>query len=539
MNPIAFFSAEYAFEDVPIFAGGLGVLASDFLREAAQHDVSFVGLGLFYRYGFAPVDTPQPQRLDIEAAGWHLVYDQDEKPLQLSITVGGEVLYFQVWQRSFGKVTMYLLDCDVASNTQEQRQITSFLYHSQFEIKLQQDLLLGIGGTRLLQELGITPYVYHLNEGHSAFAAIELMAQHKQLKPHATFEELCEAVTQELVATKHTALSTAGIYISHNLFMEMLEDYLREHYLPPEKVFALAQDPVRKDDFTTTRLMLTMARITNSVSRSHSHYEDKLHPGSEFHLPPITNGINLQRWQDTAVANTDNNEDFWAAHQNCKQRLIDYVNSSVNSNLQCDILTVVWARRITAYKRPLELFFELNRLARILTHDYYPIQVIIAGKPNVEDEVGVEMAREISEHALNPRFQGRIAYVQEYSLELAHKLVSGADVWLNTPEKGYEASGTSGMKAGANGVLQCSVSDGWVDEVDISDSGWVLPEINTADAIYGYLEYEIAPLYYDRDASGIAEGWLKCMWNARRLIEDRFTTTRMLEEYKQQLYGLE
>lgn len=538
MNPIAYFSAEYAFDDLPIFAGGLGVLATDYLREAAEEEIPYVALGLFYRYGFAPADETDLAELDITAAGWEAVQTDDNTSLLLSVPLGGEDVSFRVWQKTFGHVTYYLLDTHVDDNTPEDQRITSFLYDKDFTTKFKQNALLGLGGVKALAALDITPRLLHLNEGHTALATVARLAIHQEQKPHATFEELCEAVTAETVASKHTVLSGAGMYISHDAFVEVLGRYLAEHHLPQEKVFALAQDPVRKDEFTTTRLMLQMARDTNAVSQPHQVYEDKLHPDSAFKLKSITNGINLKRWQHPDIASATAPENLWSTHNSLRQQLIEHVNQQTGSQLRPDVLTVVWARRITAYKRPLTVFEDLDSLQRVLTHEQQPIQILIAGKPNVEDEVGLEMARQIGEHVLNPRFEHRLAYLADYNLSLAHMLAMGADVWLNTPEQGYEASGTSGMKAGANGVLQCSVNDGWVEEAEIDKCGWVLPAINTSDAVYGYLEHEIAPLFYSRDHEGRPYGWIEYMEDTKQLVEENFTTHRMFLEYKQHLYHI-
>lgn len=532
---VAYFSPEYALDDMPVFAGGLGVLVTDYLREAAVQDFPCVAMGLFYHYGFAPADSSQPERIDISAAGWNVV-QRDGEPLLLSVKLAGEDVYYRAWSKQTGSVTMYLLDCDIAENTRENRGLTAFLYDKDFHVKFKQNILLGIGGVQLFEALGISPTVFHLNEGHTAFAAIARLAGHKQKKPHATFEELCEAVVAETVASKHTVLSGAGLYISHDTFEEVLGGYFADMHLPQEKVFALGQDPLRKDEFTTTRLMLRMSNTTNAVSRSHRKNERKMHPDSEFDLKYITNGINLGRWQTQEIAEASHEEETWNAHQRLKKQLIDFTNARAESQLRPDVLTLVWARRITGYKRPLEIFNDLECLERIITNSERPVQLIIAGKPNVEDEVGVEMAREIGEHVLNPRFEGKIAYLSNYDLESAYRLISGADVWLNTPEKGYEASGTSGMKAGSNGVLQCTVSDGWVDEIDIREYGWILPDINTADTLYGYLEHEIAPLYYERSEADVPVSWVACMNRTQQIIEDQFTTERMLTEYKQYLY---
>lgn len=537
MQPVAYFSPEYAFDDLPIFAGGLGVLAADFLQEASQEDFPCVGLGLFYHYGFAPADDSSLEKIDVHATGWGIV-QQNGQPLVLSLNIDGGEVFYQTWEKTFGSVTMYLMDCDIEQNSESDRMLTAFLYDKDFRTKFKQNALLGIGGVKLLEALDISPSIFHLNEGHSSLATIARMASHKRKKPHATFEELCEAVVAETVASKHTVLSGAGMYINHDLFEEVLGRYLEDEELPQEEVFALAQDPLRKDEFTTTRLKLRMANVKNAVSKSHKEYEAKQHPRSEFKLISITNGINLRRWQSKDIADAKTQDDLWQAHLRCKKALIEFVNDSTGSKLDSEALTFVWARRITSYKRPLEVFKDLDCLERILTNADKPAQLLIAGKPNIEDEVGVEMAREIGEHVLNPKFGGRIAYLSDYNLEVAHKLVTGGDVWLNTPEKGYEASGTSGMKAGSNGVLQCSVSDGWVDEVDISKGGWVLPDINTADTLYGYMEHEVAPLFYERDENGLPKSWVECMSSVKKLIETRFTTERMLKEYKKHLYRI-
>ncbi len=537
MNPVAYFSPEYAFEDMPVFAGGLGVLATDYLREAERQGMPCVSLGLFYHYGFAPADRSHPEKIDIAAAGWSVV-EQDGDPLILSLPLAEQTVYYQAWYKQSGSVTSYLLDCDIEKNDQEARELTAFLYDKDFLVKLQQNILLGIGGVHLLEALDISPHVFHINEGHAAFATVARLASHKRMKPHATFEELTEAVVAETVASKHTVLSGAGLYIAHDTFEYVLKEYFQEIGLPQEKVFPLAQDPLRKDEFTTTRLMLRMANVTNAVSRSHRKYERTTHPDSEFELSYITNGIHLPRWQDASIADSETDTDIWSAHMKLKQHLIEAVNRRAHSQLDPDLLTLVWARRITGYKRPLELFDDLECVERIVTNPDRPVQIIIAGQANIEDEVGIEMAREIGEHVLNPRFQGRIAYVADYDLTTAYALVSGADVWLNTPEKGYEASGTSGMKAGSNGVLQCSVKDGWIGEVDLRQSGWVLPEINTAETLYGYLEHEIAPLYYKHGATDTPEEWVAYMRHIKKAVEDQFTTERMLKDYKRYLYRM-
>ncbi|MEX0748851.1 MAG: alpha-glucan family phosphorylase [Candidatus Saccharimonadales bacterium] len=537
MQPIAYFSAEYAFDDLPIFAGGLGVLATDYLMRVAEDTQPFVMIGLFYHYGFENADGSESAKLDPLRSGWELVTQNDE-PLRAVVTINAEKIAFQAWTKSFGNSRVYLIDCDLADNPDNVKALTNHLYAADFEQKVVQDALLGLGGVELLDRLGITPQLYHLNEGHSALAILALLKLHRRQKKHATLQELCQGVQESVVATKHTVLSAAGLYITHNLFLQIFSTYLAEAELPLEEVFAIAQDPLRKDEFSTTRLMLELSRDVNAVSRLHAVYEKKNHPNSPYTISSITNGIHLPRWQDEAIAQADTPDALWQAHSAARRRLIDFVNDRTKSQLDPEVLTVVWARRITAYKRPLELFNDINALQHLMNSTERPVQIIIAGKPNSEDEAGVDMARRLGEHALNTDFQGKLVYLQSYDLEIARYLVQGADVWLNTPDRGYEASGTSGMKAGSNGVLQCSVSDGWVDEVKLEMIGWKLPDVNAADAIYGHIEHEIASLFYERNESGIPEAWCKLMEQTIKVIEKDYTTTRMLEEYKQQLYRL-
>lgn len=540
MKTIAYFSAEYAFDDLPIFAGGLGVLAVDYLMEVGKTDTPIIAVGLFYHHGFESTYQDIPEFLEPAKSNWEVV-EIDGRRLLQEIRLNGQTIKYQAWTKPIGNARAYLLDCNIEENPADTRKLTAYLYDKDFTNKVLQDALLGIGGVQLLEALGYEDCLYHLNEGHSAFAIFARLTAHCRSKNHATLHELCEAVCEETVASKHTVLSGAGLYVRIDLFAEIFAEYLSGFGLEPADIFQLARDPVRLDEFSTTRLLLSFSRAHNSVSKMHAVFEKKLHPDSTFDLIPITNGINLDRWQDEklAAAHKSGQADmFWKRHCELRGQLIKFVNHKTGSRLDSDVLTMVWARRITSYKRPLEVFENLEYLERILMNVNRPVQLIVAGKPNVEDEVGLEMARQIGEHALNSRFKGHIAYLQGYDLEVASYLVKGADLWLNTPEQGYEASGTSGMKAGSNGAVQCSVSDGWVDEVDLDKIGWELPDFNTSDKLYGYLEYEIAPMFYRRVDSDLPTQWISLMQETVDVINKGYTTRRMLSDYRAKLYRL-
>lgn len=462
---------EYATEDnLPIYAGGLGVLAGDLILEAGREGLDFVALGLFYSCGFGGEKESDPRE-----SGFIL------EPITVPVEAGSEEITARVWSKKYGTARLFLLD---AGN------LTKFLYGPDQETMLKQQLVLGIGGVRLLQKLGINPRVYHLNEGHTALTILELAKGQTE-----AISQVCSRV----VATKHTIFTGAGLHLTRGQLRSALALYIKRYNLDFDNFFALGTHPSHPEIFSTTNFLLKNAWRQNGVSHLHVVMEKTVHPNSR--LIPITNGINLSRWDQFP------------------------------SRLKNDILTIVWARRFASYKRPELLFSDISHLKKIATSSRYPVKFIVAGKTNPTDQAGRELEDKIETLVKGAGLEDKITLVADYSLPLAKKLVAGADVWLNTPVPGQEACGTSGMKAGLNGALMLSTNDGWMAEVNWDGLGWILPGENTAEALYKTIETEIAPMYY-----GSPSQWHERSIRTRSLILDYFNTKRVLEDYESKLY---
>ncbi|MEK7565836.1 MAG: alpha-glucan family phosphorylase [Patescibacteria group bacterium] len=455
---IAYFCCEYAVEDsLPqLYAGGLGVLAGDLVLEGRE-DMVFMGLG----YG------PKEK---LKEAGFLEMRDMGD---------------LWVLGKKYGGTTLFLL--------KDKGRVCEEIYGPDKETMIKQQMLLGMGGVRVLGELGIRPDVYHLNEGHTAFTIIGLISQIGQIG--------------KIVATKHTIFSGAGL----RLTKEEFQKYLGAEY---EKFFEMGTHPSHPNEFSTTNFLLKTAQKASAVSQLHAKYEKIAHP--ESRLIPITNGISVARW--------DQGEN----HQENKIRLIRKIGE-MGGDLDENILTVVWARRLVEYKRPLLIFDQFDQLDQLVNNEKYPVQIIIAGKVNPLDEAGSKIAEELKRFASMPQFKTRIIFWGSYDLEKTKLLTAGADVWLNTPMVGREACGTSGMKAGLNGALQVSTNDGWFAE---SGLDWVLDEGQTAESFYNLMEKEIVPMFYENK-----DGWAEKMRKTREVVAARFTTKRMLEEYREKLYS--
>jgi len=511
--PIAYFCLEYAVEDnLPLYAGGLGVLAGDYLFEAGKQGVPFFGIGLFYHQYIS----------DPSIADFFPLKDSSGKQIILEIEIKDPPIFAKVWEKSYNSAKLYLLDTNIPQNSFEVRKITEKLYDYDFKNFLLQQLVLGIGGVKLLKTLKIKPAVYHLNEGHTCFALIGLLAEQKSLLPPPWL----------VVATKHTIFSAAGAYIDRDLFYELLGFFCHKYHLDVEKLFLLGSSELHPNHFSTTKFLLFYSQKANGVSKSHCFYESQVHPGSS--LISITNGVNPARWEaeDFKAKTILTDEEFWKIHQKNKLEMLKEIKKPFNP----DILTLVWARRITSYKRPLLIFSDLQRLANILNNSSFPVQIIIFGQIKENDQEGIELENQIQEFCKNPNISKRVFFSSKYCLKIAKKLVSGADVWLSTPEIGKEACSTSGMKSGLNGVLQFSTNDGWVTEVNWENIGWIIPENNISNNLYAILEQQIVPLYYQRDKNNVPIRWVKRMEKTRQLILKKYTTSRMITEYFSKLY---
>ncbi len=489
-NAIAYFCSEYAFEINPsMYAGGLGILAGDYVLQAAEMNFPFIAIGL--RYG------------EVIPTGFGELED-----VKVEVPIKNGKIQAKVWHRAFApNVHALLLDAG---------EVTTNLYDNDFYKRIQEQMVLGIGGVRLLKQLGIVPRVYHLNEGHTSFAAVGLMVEGGN-------------EYKKIVSTKHTILSAAGLQISFNDLKEFIGPYCEEFNVPFETVFEKGKFELSSGFFSTTKMIVESAVKKNAVSALHAVFEKKVHPHST--LVSITNGVYRKRWQARELQAHVQDEDLRKIKRKLRLDLFSYIETTAGKRFNPDVCTLVWARRMAGYKQPYLLFSDLQRLTSIITNAKHPLQVVISGKAHPGDAQGQEIVRKITEFSNNPLVKGKVVYLPDYSISSAEKLTRGADIWLNTPELGKEACGTSGMKASLNGAVQVSVRDGWVDEISLDGVGWALPAENTAETLYDLLEHEILPCYYDE-----SEKWTSRMRGTMDIVEKNYTADRMLKDYEKKLY---
>ena len=503
-------------------------------------------------------------------------------------------LYIGVWQVRLGRVNIYLLCCDVEGNTPQDRQLCARLYTADQEQRIQQEITLGIGGVRALRALGIKPSVWHANEGHNAFMMLERVRE--EVEKGAVFAEALHKIRATTIFTTHTPVASG-----HDVFpISLVEKYLHGYWdslgISREAFLELGrQDGTGDPSFNMTVLALKMTDHRNAVSKLHGKVTRRMWHGlwpevkeDETPISDITNGIHIPTWvapemsslyekylgRDLSKRYDDINlwehatdipdEELWAVHQILKRKLIDAVMErarqcsterecmarqvlAMGALLDPNALTIGLVRRFTAYKRPDLILRDVEHLKRIVTDRWHPVQIIFAGKSHPADLPSKQLLRHVYTLATDREFQGRIAFVEDYDMHMAHYLVQGVDVWLNTPRRHYEASGTSGMKASANGVLHLSVRDGWWYEGYNGSNGWAIgdeleaynpgeEDRSDAAALYRLLEEEIIPLYYQRDRAGVPHGWVNMVKETIGSIVPHFCTRRMLKEYIEQMY---
>lgn len=551
-HPLAYFSAEFALDDrLPIYSGGLGVLAGDIVRQADELELPFVAVGLLYKEGY----FTQKITLSGEQKEYYPVLDTRDAPVQLVVNTEGERILVtipiqereisaQIWEYTEGDASVYLLDADIPENTVEDRAITRRLYVTDPQIRILQDILLGIGGVRALMTLHVHPSIFHLNESHSAFAIFEI-THHYMEEYGMAFNEAYEYGRQKIVFTNHTLVAAGNEVFSKNLVDEYLAAYAKHLGLPIKSILNNGGSDPTTNFFSLSRLALNMACRMNTVSKLHSVTAKTVWPDKT--MPPITNGVHLSTWvsPDIKAQAPDFDftpiqampiKEFWNLHLMAKHRLIDEVKFHTGKALKVKELILTWARRIADYKQPELVLSDIEKLKTILYNKEKPAQLVIAGKAHPNDKLGHEHVHNIIKAIKDHGLGDRVVFVPNYTISISDVLVSGSDLWINTPQRGAEASGTSGMKAGANGVLQCSVSDGWVDEVKLDDMGWILPDINTASALYQVLMDEIVPLYYTHNDDHVSEVWVNRMKQTMALIWTSFSAKRMVEEYIDILY---
>ena len=601
---IAYFSAEFGLhEALPIYSGGLGILSGDHCKSASDLGLPFVGVGLLYNQGYF--------KQLINAEGWQEAsykklnfaelplkptQDASGQDLVISVELPGRTVFAKIWKVQVGRIPLYLLDTDIPQNTPEDRRFSAQLYGGDQDMRITQEILLGIGGVRALRLLGYAPSVWHMNEGHSAFLNLERSRELVQTKG-LTFFEALEATAANSIFTTHTPVPAGNDAFT----FDMMERYFHRFWgalgLNREEFMALGRhdQPSGLPLFSLTVLALRLSRQANGVSKLHGEVSrgiwHDLWPGlpkREVPITSITNGIHTETWLAPELAALFNaylgpqwherveqaetwqkletvpNAELWNVHRQLKHQMVDFIRERVKAQrlrhgepyiqvaetddlLDPEALTLGFARRFATYKRATLIFRDAARLQRALHAEGRPVQIVFAGKAHPADEPGKRFIQQIHQLAKQEGFDGKVVMIEDYDMNVARHLVAGVDVWLNNPRRPLEASGTSGQKAALNGILNFSILDGWWVEGYNGVNGWSIgeereyksyDEQDTADALsfYTTLEQEVVPLYYDRDADGVPHGWVARMKNAMETLAPAFSMQRMVQDYSRDLY---
>jgi starch phosphorylase len=603
-RPVAYFSAEFGIhESVLIYSGGLGVLSGDHIKSASGLDVPLVAIGLFYDQGYFKqhldsngmqleeyVDTKvktQPMEPACDKAG---------NPITVAIdTLDGQLLA-KLWLMRVGRVKLYLLDCDVEGNPPEDRELTSRLYGGDVRTRIRQELVLGVGGVKALRELGITPGVYHLNEGHSAFAPLEAMRE-RMHEDGMTFDDALREVAQRTVFTTHTPVPAGHDRFEGALVEEHLGPLRKELGITYEQLMGLGRvEPQNESEsFCMTVIGLKLSRRANAVSNLHGHVSRRMwahlwpwRVEEEIPIGHITNGVHVPSWLAYPMQSlydkyldadwqqnmgdpevwqniyTVDRGELWETHNALKSRLLDFVRrrlsrqcrrrnedqgaiEAARSALDPSALTIGFARRFATYKRADLFMSNLERMSELINDISRPVQFIFAGKAHPADEPGKHLIQRIANLRHDPRFCGRVVFVEDYDINVGRHLIQGVDVWLNNPRRPLEASGTSGQKVVFNGGLNCSVLDGWWAEAFNGKNGFAigngnqhtneeLGDARDAEELFSVLENEIIPLFYHRDADGLPLEWIERMTNSIATLTARFSAHRMVMDYVTKSY---
>lgn len=528
-HPIAYFCAEYALEkDMPIYAGGLGVLAGDVVREAHDQKMPMVAIGLYYHKGYTRQSFYTPEQLAKISQPANLslkpVKNSAGKVISVKVPIQDRYVKAVAWLWDKGTIPVYLLDTNVEENLPEDRLITEKLYDSNLQTRLKQEMVLGIGGFRLLQKLGIQPSIYHMNEGHSALLAIEV-ASNVAKTLNVPFDEAVQIARKNIVFTNHTLVAAGHDNFVDDSVALLLEKYATEIQIPVSQLVSLGL--VKGTDvFSMTMLSLRSSGGINAVSKLHA--EKAIEIWEKHPMETVTNGIHLPSWDRVS------GDDLMSEHEKNKKKLLAIINKEYRQNWQEDELLIGWARRVVGYKRPLAIFSDIKRIQQIARKKNKRVNFVFAGLYHSSDKEGIsalETVKKLSETKL----KGNLVFMNDYNTELATFLTSGCDIWLNTPVVGFEACGTSGMKAALNGTINFSTKDGWLYEVDMNEIGWEIDSAKIKTNIYDILENEIIPAYYDDGHA--TDLWKNKMKNARSVVKDNFSATRMLRDYIEKIYS--
>ena len=601
---IAYFSAEYGLDEIiPIYSGGLGILSGDHLKSASDLGLPFVAIGLLYKNGYfhQKINSRGEQcseyhNIDLYNLPILPVKDKMEDDVIIDVALGDRTLYLKLWQINVGRVKLYLMDSDIEQNEEDLKNITLRLYGGDKEMRIRQEIVLGMAGVKALEKLGYKPTLYHMNEGHSSFLILQLIYNIMQEK-QVSFEIAREIATVETVFTTHTPVPAGNDIFDITLVEKYFKEFWPKLGISREDFLKLGmkENEGFEQGFNMGILALKIAGKKNGVSKLHGEVSRELFSEvwpniaeDESPITYVTNGIhtcswlapNLKKlfneylppyWQDKIELDSTwqkidsiPDEKLWNAHYERKEKLMRlikqniterYVNSGVGYDkigelvnaLNPKALTIGFARRFATYKRATLIFKDIARLTQILNDEKRPVQIVFAGKAHPQDKEGQDLIKYIHEISLMPQFKGKIFILENYNIGMSRYLISGVDVWLNNPRRPMEASGTSGEKASVNGVVNCSILDGWWAEGYDGTNGWAIgtnatynsyDEQDKADSnsLYHLLENKIIPAYYNQDSRGVSEEWLTLMKNSIKTTGGKYSTSRMVIDYISELY---
>lgn len=599
---IIYFSAEYGLNEVlPIYSGGLGVLSGDHCKTASDLGLPFTAIGLFYKQGYFN------QRINRD--GWqetnfsvlnisHLpvlpVLTPDNQPLMIHVDMPGRVVYGKIWRISIGRVNLYVIDTDVPENNQYDRGLTARLYGGDRETRIQQEILLGIGGIKLLDALGIKGTVYHMNEGHSAFMGLELIRKLISEK-NLSFEEAREVVASSSVFTTHTPVPAGNDVFPLDMIDRYFGNYWSQLRLQRHEFINLGLKPGDNYNFNMTVLALNLSGKRNGVSELHGAVSRNIYnniwpgiPEDDVPIFHITNGIHTLTWMSPPIkylfdkylpadwqdriydpevweyVDKIPDEELWKTHCGLKRKMVGFIRSKlkdqykanglpnyeinkIEQQINPDAFTIGFARRFATYKRANLIFRDMARIERILNNNSFPVQIIFAGKAHPADRPAHEVIKHIHDIAQMEGFKGKVFLVENYNMTLSRNLVQGVDIWLNNPRRPLEASGTSGQKVCINGIINLSIFDGWWCEGFNGKNGWVIGDDTQyenehyqddadSQSLYSLLEEQIIPLFYKRDEAGVPVEWVKAMKESIKSLTPAFSTHRMVQDYTRDFY---
>lgn len=601
---IAYFSMEYGLSNVlKIYSGGLGILAGDYLKEASDSSVDMTAVGFLYRFGYftqsLSIDGQQIANYEAQTFGnlpITQVLDENGKPQILEVPFHDRIVYSNIWKVAVGRINLFLMDTDIEQNSELDRTITHQLYGGDWENRMKQEYLLGVGGILLLNKLGIKKEVYHMNEGHAALISIQRLKDYV-CNQGLTFNEALEVVRASSLYTVHTPVPAGHDYFEEELIGKYMAPKIQKIGISWQQFMDMGREnPGTHERFSMSVFALNTAQEANGVSLLHGEVSREMFQPvwkgyfpEELHVGHVTNGVHLPTWATSSVkafyekhfgasfyADQSNSniwqkiydvsdDEVWERRAHLKHKLVDYIREefkdgwlknqaeparivSMLEEVNPNALLIGFSRRFATYKRAQLLFTDLERLARIVNNPKRPVQFIFAGKAHPADGGGQGLIKQIVEISRRPEFLGKIIFLENYDMRLAKRLVSGVDIWLNTPTRLQEASGTSGEKAEMNGVLNLSVLDGWWYEGYKEGAGWALTADRTyenqafqneldASTIYSLLENEIIPLYYAHNSNGYSHEWVQYIKKSIAEIAPHFTTKRMMDDYFDHFYN--